>query len=341
MSSTIGTITNEAYIGVGAFLIALTVAFIAARCTISIRQYRKLVVDDWLTIIGFVIAVGLYGFNEYQYQRFFQPTSLDYFTASGVAVPVLAAFSMWTSKAPVLILYIRLFGIQKWMRYACYITIVASALGFFLSMIPSWRSCHPFDVATPVTWRVCGQANLDGGVIQGSLSVVVDLIIILLPLRPIYTLNMSRRMKIGLGIVFLSGIFGVLASVLSLVYKVHLFRGGRSDLGGILTAMLLQFVECTIALMVGCVPSVRGFWKGSIVPSRFYASLGAIGSRVHINPARWTSRSSKSSKRSGKSDGGYHDLDLENGGSQIYVRMEPLRVSNSGSAPRHNQADRA
>lgn len=119
----------------------------------------------------------------------------------------MAAFSLWTSKAPVLILYRRLFGVQAWMRWACLFVLVVSAIGFIGSLIPALMQCRPSD--TPYVlpkWKRCGKANVDSGVIAGSVSVSADLVILVLPLRPIFYLNLSRRKKIGLGFVFGSGI---------------------------------------------------------------------------------------------------------------------------------------
>lgn len=42
----ISTITNSAYLGIGIFLVLLTATFIGMRLAVSIRQYKKIQVDD-------------------------------------------------------------------------------------------------------------------------------------------------------------------------------------------------------------------------------------------------------------------------------------------------------
>lgn len=54
-------------------------------------------------------------------------------------------------------------------------------------------------------------------------------------------------------------------------------------------------VECDIAIIVGCVPGIRAFWTGYIIPSSVYNSLASI---VLATRSR-SSRGSKSSRGSG------------------------------------------
>jgi len=119
----------------------------------------------------------------------------------------MAAFSLWFSKAPVLLLYLRLFNVQRWMRYSCRIVLVLSAIGLFASLIPPLVQCRPRDKPhTALKWKRCGKANLDAGVTSGTVSVATDLVIMFLPLRSIMNLNLSTRRKVGILIVFCSGI---------------------------------------------------------------------------------------------------------------------------------------
>lgn len=59
--------------------------------------------------------------------------------------------------------------------------------------------------------------------------------------------------------------------------------------------IIYRFVESAIALMVGCVPAIRGFWRGYVESSRFYTSIGSLHTKL------LTARTSKSSQRSNRS----------------------------------------
>lgn len=126
---------------------------------------------------------------------------------AAIAVPALASFSMWTSKVPVLVLYVRLFGIKKWLRYTCYAILLVTGIGFLGAWILCLANCRPNDLPlTPAKWRVCGTTNVTSGVIQGAVASAADVAIFLVPLIPIYHLKLSKKKKIGLFVVFLSGI---------------------------------------------------------------------------------------------------------------------------------------
>ncbi|KAI0148434.1 hypothetical protein GGR57DRAFT_475445 [Xylariaceae sp. FL1272] len=284
MGFSIGTISDATYIGLGVFFSILCAAFVGIRCTVAFQQYRKLLVDDYLSIIGFVLNITLYVYNEYQFKSFFEPApTLGVSIKKALVIPILATFTLWSSKAPVLLLYIRLFGVKTWMRYASYITLVISFLGFAGPALPALIQCRPFD--TPYTipkWTRCSASTFLSGFGQGATSITIDLVILLLPLHPIYSLNLPLRRRIGLGLVFLTGIVGLVASALSFAFRLHLLLGGRTNVGSIHTTQLLQFIECAIALIVGSVPAASGFWNRNVVPSEFYHSIGSMGSRLRI-----------------------------------------------------------
>ncbi|KAI9148472.1 hypothetical protein HJFPF1_12304 [Paramyrothecium foliicola] len=337
----VGTITNDTYLGIGIFMIVLTVPFVLARTVISIRQYKGLLPDDWLTYLGYIIMVGLYTFNEFQYKKLLDPTTIDLTdqTKTGLAIPIVAAFSLWTSKAPILMVYIRIFGVQAWLRWACHIVLIVSALGYIASFIPAIIKCRPLDTPhTPEKWVECSESNFTGSAVAGVVSVVVDLCILIFPLRPIYLLNLSTRRKIGLGIVFCSGIFGLLASILSLVYKIQLFHGKLANLGGVLATMLLQLVESAIALIVGCVPAASGFWYGFIKTSGVWGSIASFGTRLVSNIVTVTTKSNSKSISQYR-DENYDTARLHSirsrGNNDTYILMDSSSLAEHGTPKSH------
>lgn len=119
----------------------------------------------------------------------------------------MAVFSAWFSKAPILLLYQRLFSMHTWIRYSCRFVLLASALGLLASLVAPLVHCHPRETphTLPEVLR-CSHAAQDMAVTSGSVSVAADLAIMLLPLRPIIGLNLSTRKKVGVVIVFSSGV---------------------------------------------------------------------------------------------------------------------------------------
>ncbi|KAF2819617.1 hypothetical protein CC86DRAFT_388023 [Ophiobolus disseminans] len=311
----ISTITIDAYYGIGIFLTILTAMSIGMRLTMSMRQFKTLLMEDYTSIIGFVLVVASYVFNQDQYKSklpspYFLVSAyhrscdvglskgldLAYIVNISIAAPIMAAFSTWFSKTPVLLLYQRLFNVYTWVRYSCLFVLVALAIGLFGSLIAPLVHCHPREIPhTAQGVTRCSNAARDMAVISGTVSVAADLAIMLLPLRPIINLRLSTRKKVGVCIVFSSGLFGVVASLVSLVYRVHLHSSG--DISGILTGMLLTFVESSIALMIGCAPGVRGFWNAYVLPSKIFISIRSSMSRLLSSRTSQTSSYSAQSER--------------------------------------------
>ena len=88
--------------------------------------------------------------------------------------------------------------------------------------------------------------------------------------------------------------------------------------------------------MVGCVPAARGFWKGSVLPSKLYGTFGTLRSR--LISARTSRASSKHSAHSIRSERAYqenYDIDRHGpvgsvndpGTKDTYVLIESARGS--------------
>ena len=115
--------------------------------------------------------------------------------------------TLWSSKAVMLTLYVRLFGPKKWLRYVCYATLSISFLFYWAQSILTGVFCAPrhggpwgFDVL-----QNCAHTAVMAP-IQGAVGVAADLLILVLPLPIIYGLHLPKLKKIGLSIVFLMGI---------------------------------------------------------------------------------------------------------------------------------------
>ncbi|KAI1249226.1 hypothetical protein MGN70_008837 [Eutypa lata] len=115
--------------------------------------------------------------------------------------------TLWLSKAPIIFVYLRLFGIHKWLRYISWATLVVAALVYIAGLIFTLVKC-PVDPnnATFPAYQDCAASNTLTGVISGFVSVVVDMIIFTLPIPIILRLKLEMSKKIALGLTFFSGI---------------------------------------------------------------------------------------------------------------------------------------
>ncbi|EHK99467.1 hypothetical protein M7I_4624 [Glarea lozoyensis 74030] len=241
----------DAFLGVGTALVVVTAVFVAMRLIANI-QTKRLLIDDAVPVVATLLLAGTYALAYISMKALFDPTSsLKYMAELATAIDFISGFAIWSSKAPILLLYIRLFGVKNWLKVS----------------------------STKI------------GVTLGTTSVVADLIILVLPIPVILKLQMAGPKKIGLFIVFLTGVFAIVASAVSLYYKWGSFKGTSNDLT---SAMVCTVIEASIAIIVGCIPSTYSFWSQSIVKLTIYSRIKTAFSSMSGSRSRTT----KSTKRS-------------------------------------------
>lgn len=120
----------------------------------------------------------------------------------------LSACTMYLSKTPLLILSARVFGVKKWLRITSYATLVTSFIVFLATTAVVDATCSQKVVTDEDIFLLgdCLKITVSVGVVNGSTAVVTDIIIILLPLPVIAGLNLPFHKKIGIAVVFLTGI---------------------------------------------------------------------------------------------------------------------------------------
>lgn len=121
-------------------------------------------------------------------------------------ITVVVAFVLWTSKAPMLLLYTKIFSVHTWLRYWCYGTLGLSFVWLICAMSPTFISCPRSNTVTPQEMLQCVEATRLTGIISGVAALLTDLIIILLPLPAVAKLQLPAAKRWGLAFLFLSGV---------------------------------------------------------------------------------------------------------------------------------------
>ncbi|KAI1424729.1 hypothetical protein F5Y12DRAFT_714968 [Xylaria sp. FL1777] len=124
-------------------------------------------------------------------------------------------------KSAILIEWARIFGPgnRKAFRLTCYILAGLNSLYYTINILVEVNSCHPrayyWDKTIP------GGHCLDGPVLaltSALVNLVFDLAILILPQTVIWRLNMSRRRRAGVSIVFVIGLFAVVSAILRISF---------------------------------------------------------------------------------------------------------------------------
>ncbi|KAL9632398.1 MAG: hypothetical protein Q9204_003812 [Flavoplaca sp. TL-2023a] len=223
----------------GLTLIVFSALFVVARLSVKLRVVKKQSWDDYWITFAWLLFIG----------------------------DMLYLISMMSTKIAILLLYKALFGVKRSFRYLCYgmMAIVTSYCVIFFFILAF--HCNPVQKAWQIiTFR--GPSKCFGiGTIQiviGGFNIVTDFIILIMPMPIILGLNMDWKRKIGLLVIFGTGIV-VLASTIVrqviVVQHLHEIIGGpntRNLDASWVTAQetLWLTIENDIGIICACLPSL-------------------------------------------------------------------------------------
>lgn len=114
---------------------------------------------------------------------------------------------MYFAKTPLLVFYIRTFGIKRWLRNTCYIILVVTALIYLVCMTYACVHCNPSGKSLDAVFLVeCTTSTYVTSICRCFTSVLTDVSILVLPLSTIFKLHLPFHKKIGLAVMVMSGI---------------------------------------------------------------------------------------------------------------------------------------
>ncbi|EMR70419.1 putative integral membrane protein [Eutypa lata UCREL1] len=287
-------IPSDTFLGVGSFLVVLPAFVVAARLAGNAKHVGQMKVGDYLSIVAVILLAGMFANFVLLVNALSDPTAsvlylLRLVTASGFT----SGAATWAAKAPVLFLYIQVFGIKRFIRYTSYITLIVTFI--FLLAWNAWLLAKSLPITPTLTAEALADRTNAGsvaGVACAILGVVADIIILVLPLLVVPKLHLPFAKKLGLTFVFLTGILGVAASAVGLYFKWLSLSGTSTD---VKSAMICTVIELSIAIMVGCVPSLYTFWSSIVINTAFYSKLQTAFSQITLT--RSARRSSKASTK--------------------------------------------
>ena len=108
-------------------------------------------------------------------------------------------------KMSILLLYLRLFGVNKLFRYSTWLTIFFVFGYLFSNLLTQLFGCSPISKYWNSTLPGHCINYTKAGLCYGSMNIISDFIIFVLPLRMVWKLKLSRKEKIGLSLVFMTG----------------------------------------------------------------------------------------------------------------------------------------
>lgn len=113
---------------------------------------------------------------------------------------MLVGPSLFFAKAAIFLLYLQLFSINNWVRIGAKVGLVFSLIGYFVPTLAFAYFAAPHVGERWEELQTNGRPlqGVPSGVTIGSLSILIDIYIFVLPLSTLYSLNLAFAKKVQL-----------------------------------------------------------------------------------------------------------------------------------------------
>ncbi|KAI1475556.1 hypothetical protein F4774DRAFT_413729 [Daldinia eschscholtzii] len=274
--SSLGLVSLGVYLGVGIPTIILATCFVAIRLWTTWEQEKKFRIEEYICIIVIALFIPAFALRIYVVRAYEVPEGLNgspsFILTMEMGQTIIAAFLSSFAKVPLFMLYVRLFGTIKWVRMVCYYSIAITLLQFIIGSSLVGAFCNPTVKNTLDAFLTdrCWAWRSYVVLCNGAITLVTDMILFVIPFPVITKLQLSRPKKIKLAIVFTAGFFGIVIGGISLDWRVITLRNGVIPA---YTLMLSTVVECSVAIMISCVPAIPPFWTKHVSKTTFYLRI--------------------------------------------------------------------
>ncbi|KAI1081870.1 hypothetical protein F5B20DRAFT_36297 [Whalleya microplaca] len=272
-------ISFQTYLGIGIPLIVLTALFVAIRLWHSWDKKKGLLVEDYLSVVA--LALLVISFALYIVAIGYAPVlpsdvspATVFWLRLQITQTISTTFLLFFAKSPLLSLYIRLFKIVRWVRPISYTTISVTGAQLIVSTYLICARCVPDGkVINEHLITDCSRSQCFITFWNGIIAIITNIVLFILPFPIIMNLQLSRRKKTGLAVVFLTGIVGIVSIAVSMIWRVAFFRTGLIPK---YILMVTTVIECSIAIIISCVPVIPSFWTDHISNNALYLQIRSV-----------------------------------------------------------------
>ncbi|KAH7410485.1 hypothetical protein DE146DRAFT_675190 [Phaeosphaeria sp. MPI-PUGE-AT-0046c] len=166
------------------------------------------------------------------------------------------------TKISVLLFYLRIFP-RRSLRRAIWVTITVCVLYIIAFVTTTALQCIP----VRISWE-----QWDGehhgkclslsavGWSSAAINIVLDLVVMVIPIREVKNLSISRVRKFGVMLMFLGGLFVTTVSILRMEYLTQ-FAHTQNPTWDYLAVGYWSAVETHVGVIVACLPAIRSLQR--------------------------------------------------------------------------------
>ncbi|KAH9204897.1 hypothetical protein DL95DRAFT_376665 [Leptodontidium sp. 2 PMI_412] len=250
--------------------LAIAIMFPLATIVLLLRLYtrivivRKVGIDD-LTHLGLGVHIWDVPFTT------FSPD----FLRMGIISGVFYGMSFMCVKLSILLLYLRLSPYKRF-RIAVWVIIATTVLYSFLGSFEFLFNCQPIAKNWDLTFKEGKCINVSKILmVHGSINVVTDVAMLLLPIALVRKLKVQMKQKVALACLFMTGTLVCIVSTIRLKFVLDLIRSPDFTwLGAELNVW--SVLEVYIGIICACLSSFKPFLR------RHFPKV--IGSSYYVPP---------------------------------------------------------
>ncbi|RDH23231.1 hypothetical protein M747DRAFT_338926 [Aspergillus niger ATCC 13496] len=277
---------------VGIVFLCLATVTVALRLYTRLKLVRKPGWDDLLIVLSLATDVVFFAFLVIEIQNGLAENEADLapevvrrqLKALWITIP-LYNLTLTLTKLSLIFLYRRLFPTHTY-RILLILTLIFVIITGLWMVLSTLIFCIPinafWDTSIPHT---CLPEDVVW-CLNAAFQITTDLILVVLPLPILANLNLPKRQKAALLVIFALGFFVCATSIVRLSTIVHLLRDPDFTSGNGLAATW-SFVESNVAIICACLPPLRPLLVRifpKLIPSRMRSYQRDKDSRSNSNP---------------------------------------------------------
>ncbi|KAF7911959.1 uncharacterized protein EAE98_011716 [Botrytis deweyae] len=251
-----------------------------------------------ITIIS-VTGLGTVGLHTWDYSLARLFTN---YNGVGFIVPTWnTPLAFGLVKLTIWLTYIEIFTSMRWVRICCYIGAAITSLWYFPVAIATlvWT--------TPPHGENFVYSLISDGIFTtqkltipiAAVGLAIDVFLFVIPLLAVSKLHMATKKKLGVGLIFATGALAIVASILSIIYRVRLNQvSGLDNTWALVPVFILTLAELFIGMIIACTWHMSKFFR------TYDRQFGKLGSKIAFILCFRCVRRSKGRKESEKSGRG-------------------------------------
>lgn len=232
------------------------------------------------------------------------------------------------TKCSILLLYLKIFKQIHWFKYSCWGLLGVVISYMIAAVFATIFQCKPIIKVIDKTMEGSCINNTQFWYANAGFSIATDIIILLLPMHPVYKLHATWYQKVALMGVFALGIFVVITSCLRVTTLDILAT--TPDTTYDIANVMWTIIEPNLAVICACLPILRPFIVKllPILRSKAYSSQRYAASGYGASKYGTRSRATAASYRDRKS---WAEFAHKQADKDIHLSSVNRTGSNAGS----------